>query len=523
MGMGWSVFGVQQMAPNPQKMRVATMTTTLAYSTVLFVFGFESVKQFWSTKMEPLPASFYGNMYKRNPVISAFDGDIKNVMSLMKRISTLPTYDHNSYARGAKTLFEIWNKYKPRLPTNYYEEHMLQMNTPHTMGLPFMLYFCDCLYPPPLCVSYLCPCDLCGSQPTQKGVQRLLSILGFVRIMMQAVLPHEHLCWLLYNGSLYIYNICRYLMSMSRAEEFLLWACICLETSIPLMTARFLEWRATLYCAVCQCYYDSQANVQAEVFARRALGKVSELGKLEEMSGLPATTETQRAYKVATIKLATMVFKRSVYEPRRKPKGLFRHKQKSNLKEIQSMPWPRTPTERVLMELFEGNAAQFLAIVEALWDTSRRPLQTGMPEEPEIQEVSLELMSAGISILADVVERTILLCFVPPGENKVSLDAAVKFVKLLFRYEQWDMFCILSDTLQHTLLPVSHNTPLLGLVSYNYVVSVSYTDVQPDGDLVMDIVLYLWSKCKIIFQRAQVRHWDPIHFLGKMENLDKVQ
>lgn len=74
----------------------------------------------------------------------------------------------------------------------------------------------------------------------------------------------------------------------------------------------------------------------------------------------------------------------------------------------------------------------------------------------------------------DVVER-ILLCFVPPGENKVSLDAAVKFVKLLFRYEQWDMFCILSDTLQHTILPVSHNTPLLGLASYNYVVSVTYT------------------------------------------------
>uniref|UniRef100_A0A673ZLC1 Cilia and flagella associated protein 54 n=1 Tax=Salmo trutta TaxID=8032 RepID=A0A673ZLC1_SALTR len=468
--------------------------------------------------MEPLPASFYGNMHKRNPVISAFDGDIKNFMSFMKRISTLPTYDHNSYARGAKTLFEIWNKYKPRLPTNYYEEHMLQM-ADFLFGIKFRALQGCCL----------CAFQLereRGSQPTQKGVQRLLSILGFVRIMMQAVFPHEHLCWLLYNGSLYIYNICRYLMSMSRAEEFLLWACICLETSIPLMTARFLEWRATLYCAVCQCYYDRQANVQAEVFARRALGKVSELGKLEEMSGLPATTETQRAYKVATIKLATMVFKRSVYEPRREPKGLFRHKQKSNLKEIQSMPWPRTPTEQVLMELFEGNAAQFLAIVEALWDTSRRPLQTGMPEEPEIQEVSLELMSAGISILSgydDVVERTTLLCFVPPGENKVSLDAAVKFVKLLFRYEQWDMFCILSDTLQHTLLPVSHNTPLLGLVSYNYVVSVSYTDVQPDGDLVMDIVLYLWSKCKIIFQRAQVRHWDPIHFLGKMENLDKVQ
>lgn len=71
-----------------------------------------------------------------------------------------------------------------------------------------------------------------------------------------------------------------------------------------------------------------------------------------------------------------------------------------------------------------------------------------------------------------LLRGSILLCFVPPGENKVSLDAAVKFVKLLFRYEQWDMFCILSDTLQHT---VSHNTHLPGLASYNYVVSVTYT------------------------------------------------
>lgn len=71
-----------------------------SFGTVKFVVGFESVKPLLSTEMEPLPASFYGNMCKRNPVISAFDGDIKTFMSFMKRISTLPTYDHNSYARG---------------------------------------------------------------------------------------------------------------------------------------------------------------------------------------------------------------------------------------------------------------------------------------------------------------------------------------------------------------------------------------------------------------------------------------
>lgn len=47
--------------------------------------------------------------------------------------------------------------------------------------------------------------------------------------------------------------------------EYLLWACTCLETSITLLTANFLPWRATLYCAVCECYFQDSASVQAEV------------------------------------------------------------------------------------------------------------------------------------------------------------------------------------------------------------------------------------------------------------------
>lgn len=31
------------------------------------------------------------------------------------------------------------------------------------------------------------------------------------------------------------------------------------------MTAKYLPWISTLYCAVCQCYYDNQAAVLAEV------------------------------------------------------------------------------------------------------------------------------------------------------------------------------------------------------------------------------------------------------------------
>uniref|UniRef100_A0A672QJ46 Cilia and flagella associated protein 54 n=1 Tax=Sinocyclocheilus grahami TaxID=75366 RepID=A0A672QJ46_SINGR len=343
-----------------------------------------------------------------------------------------------------------WNKYKSRLPPSYFEEHLFQ-TADFLLDSKFRALQGECQ-----CIFYLEKER--GALPDQSGVQKLLSILGFVRILMQAVLPDESLCWILYNGtfsSLHMYNICRFLMSAGHASqvlEYLLWACTCLETSVPLLTASFLPWRATLYCAVCECYFHDCASVQAEVFARRALGKISELAKLEEMTGSQVSSETQQAYKEATVKLAVMVFKRSVYEPRRKPKGLFRPKQKSNLKELQLTPWPRTPTERILMEMFEGNAARFLAVLEALQDSSVRPLQTGLPEEFEVQDVVLELISAGTSLLSGTLFHPVCL-----RKSKIAVDAAVKFVKQLFRYEQWSTFSSLSTALIYFFLYCSQN------------------------------------------------------------------
>lgn len=64
------------------------------------------------------------------------------------------------------------------------------------------------------------------------------------------------------------------------------------------------------------------------------------------------------------------------------------------------VPWPRTTTERVLMSLFDSGAAYFLGILEALWDTGWSLLQNRMPEEPDQQEVIMELVSAGLSVLS---------------------------------------------------------------------------------------------------------------------------
>ncbi|XP_007232340.4 cilia- and flagella-associated protein 54 isoform X1 [Astyanax mexicanus] len=579
--------------------------------------------------MEPLPASYYGKLDKNNPVISSLEKDLKEFRLHMKKVREAPNFNHLSYSRGSIKLFDIWKKYQPRLPAPYFEECLLQTAD--------FLYECKFYrlaqwhgysrYLHRFCAAGLesikdveqfkqtffpdgfdtegakltfralqgeCLCEFYlereqYSAPHKSGVQKLLAILAFLRLMMQAIMPHENLCWILYNGSLHIYNICRFLMSVShsaQALEYLLWACVSLELSIPLLMPRFLPWRATLYCAVCECYYDGQAGVQAEVFARRALGKISELATLEDMSGSLSSAETQRAFKEATIKLAVMVFKQSVYESRRKNRGYFRAERRRSFKESHNISWPRTLTERMLMELFEGNAAQFLAVLEALRVSSRRLLHTGFSDKPEVQEVVLELMSAGISILSgnggssDRVRNDELppsLSAITPtftimemaraGENLISVDAAVKFVKLLFTYEQWDTFCSLSkslvtvlsnlevrcfqkaeleltllEALEHLVsthkiklytketLPgedksvdqIAMTDELLNLVQTLHVcVCEAAQGIQLDGDMVVDIVLFLWARCKIVFQKAQGLHSDSVCYLGRSENQDK--
>ncbi|XP_056140205.1 cilia- and flagella-associated protein 54 [Lampris incognitus] len=574
-----------------------------------------------------LPASYYGETDRRNPVLSTFEREINSFQTLMKRISSSPKPDNNSHARGVKILMEIWIKYRHRIPLQVYQEHMLRI-ADFLFGIK--LYHLALWQGYSLCLQLFSPLtiyDIMGVDHfmssyfpdgfdtnqdmlnmklralqgfilcvyeqekkhdilSQEGLCKLLCVLDFIRIMMRAFQRHEHLCWQIYNGSLNIYNICRYLMTMNcsaQALEYLLWASISLELSVPLMTAKYLPWRATLCCAVCQCYYDNQAAVKAEVFAKRALGKLNDLAKMEEQSGIPAI-EIRRAHKEATIKLAAMVFKRAVYEGRRRPEHVFRTEPRGILKDLPNVLCPRSATERVLMELFDSSAARFLGIIEALWDSTRRPLQTGMPDKPELQEVVLELVSAGISILSGVAiagERghddflptclsaltssSTLMELATAGDHKLSFMSVVRFIKLLFNYERWDIFTALTQHMLQMLTGVegeSFRKAELELALLDSFVSLqssqkighrvdsmvnekeksgmlltdefiglldtlhksvcgSAPEVQPDRDLVLDIILFLWCKMKDVFQRVQSQHWDSKHYLGKLEQCNK--
>jgi hypothetical protein len=96
-----------------------------------------------------------------------------------------------------------------------------------------------------------------------------------------------------------------------------------------------------------------------------------------------------------------MIFKRMVFESRRKTKGVLRPKFRQNYKDL-SGPWPRTLTEKLLGDMFDCRCAQFLAILQALSDSNRRLILTGPPvseQEIEILDVTTELFYAAQYIL----------------------------------------------------------------------------------------------------------------------------
>uniref|UniRef100_A0A8D0N9A2 Cilia and flagella associated protein 54 n=1 Tax=Sus scrofa TaxID=9823 RepID=A0A8D0N9A2_PIG len=529
-------------------------------------------------------AVFYGPLDAKNPLLVSCEKEIQELLGFMKRKKALATTEeqkHEFHRRCATSLFNIWTKYAPRLPAAYYNEKLLKVGD----SLCEMKF--HALNGKNIC-SYQLVCDSDTNLQNRESVIHCLHILSSLRLIMQAALPQEHLCWIIFNGTIYIYTICRKLMIIghsSKALEYLLWASMCMESSVPLLAVRYLTWRASLYTAVCQCYYDCHAGVHGEAFARRALAKIDELRQLELMSSSPSQEESRRCYREAAIKMAVMIFKRGVFESRRKNKSLFRPKIRVNLREAQTLQWPRTVTERLLDEMFDSTASRFLAILEALSDSNRRTLQTGpvVTEEVEVRDVVSELFIAGRELLITSntgAEGTLdfpkssLLPLIIQRKNVVSVDAAVKFIKLAFTYEEWSLFESsagqLIDFLQRQDDPESKKAEkeLLLLIAIEPLINVkrnkglifplenfkegqvyckkiafhdtcgkacghsedvfllattlyscvcdSPQDAQPDKEIVVDMIMFLWQKCKLGLQRLNVARSDSAKLTQKI-------
>lgn len=75
--------------------------------------------------------------------------------------------------------------------------------------------------------------------------------------------------------------------------------------------------------------------------------------------------------------------------------------EKRIIKIVFQLAWPRTASERLLGEMFEGSAAQFMAILEALSDSNRRTFHTGpWSSDSDMVDVAAELFFAGKEIIA---------------------------------------------------------------------------------------------------------------------------
>ncbi|XP_051857194.1 cilia- and flagella-associated protein 54 [Antechinus flavipes] len=588
-------------------------------------------------------ASFYGPLDAKNPVLLSFEKEVQGVLGFLRRKldkdSTLQERQ-NFQHRSANTLFKIWNKYKSRLPSDYYYEQLLKVGDSlvkieeYKLALSqcYRRYLCrfDCPIEEDMDVSQFkssffpkdledpsskltfralegkCMClyhVICANDPhfgNELSVNQCFDILSTWRLIMQVALPFEKLCWIVYNGTIHIYKICRKLMVIglsAKALEYLLWASISMESSTPLLGIRYLTWRATLYTAVSQCYYDCQSGAQGEIFARRGLGKIDELLHLQVISLTPPRQEAKRCFREATIKMAVMIFKRAVFEPRRKTKSFIRTKPRINLREIQNLQWPRTTTEKLLTEMFDSTSAQFLAVLEAITEPRRRVLQTGPPisEELEIREVYAELFMAGGELFSDISGgpivcgkydffRTIYsnstqLKLVVEGKDGVSIAAAGKMIKLSFTYEEWNLFnCTAvqfikflqsrkdpaSKKMEMELRLLAAMEPLINVkrnkglafsgeggssategvrggtkkiaFQESHLLSGSYSDdifhlgsmlysftcssneqVQPDNEIIVDLIMFLWQKCKMGIQRIYSFKMDYYKFVQKVK------
>ncbi|KFP36755.1 Uncharacterized protein C12orf55, partial [Chlamydotis macqueenii] len=537
----------------------------------------------------------------------------------------------------ANTLFNIWIKYKPRLPEWYYNEKLVKVGDSLAQIKEYKLALLQCygrylqqfvsvdldditddvhqfkstffpngfrdrnaaltlhaLQERNVCI-YQMVCSSDRNLQNQESLQTCFNVLSSLRLTMQVALPQENLCWIIYNGTNHIYTICRHLMTRGQSAkvlEYLLWASICMESSIPLLSVHYLTWRATLYTAVSQCYFDCQAGIHGEIFARRGLIKIDELKQLENTSSSLKNSETKKIFKEATLKMSVMIFKRAVYESRRKMKSCFQPKLRVSLKEAQNLPLPRTTTAQLLTEMFDSAAAQFLAVLEALSDSSRHVLDPAppIPVEIEIRDVISELFVAGLEILSGnsikkqkriiYIKQNIFV--ITAGEKGVSGDAAVKFVKLAFSYDKWDVFdsaiefvvnflqaqddptwkkaemelklirlmqpllfprkikhsfsvsenntkevsmphdsekkqtfrseCCSEGSLKHG--EPSHDLMILATTVFSCV-STSEQNIQPDKEILVHVIMFLWQKCKMGLQLIQTSGSDYLKYIHK--------
>ncbi|KAF8565147.1 hypothetical protein P879_02967 [Paragonimus westermani] len=139
--------------------------------------------------------------------------------------------------------------------------------------------------------------------------------------------------------------------------------------------------------------------------ARNALVRVADLSQLQASRSETVPRQVAAQYVFSTIQFTSLIFKRSIFESRRRPIGNLRPRVKVEFASLLLNNYPRTQTERCLAQMFPNGASQLLAIMEALGlaPGSRRSLvRPSLPADEndwEINDVYTELLMAAMELI----------------------------------------------------------------------------------------------------------------------------
>ncbi|OWK63086.1 Cilia- and flagella-associated protein 54, partial [Lonchura striata] len=377
-------------------------------------------------------AAFFGPVARGNPVVDSFEAELRRVLSSLRRLRGAGEAKHDLHRHGANTLFNIWIKYKPRLPEWYYNERLVKVGD------------------------------------------------SLVEIKVSTI---------------HIYTICRHLMVMGQSAKF-----------VPSRTCSIHD---DLLFSLCQ--------------------------------------------------MSVMIFKRAVYASRRKSNS-FRRESKVNPRKAVNVSWPRTTTERLLVAMFDGAAAQFLAILEALSDRSRNllPPHPPVPDEMQIRDVTSELFSAGLEILSggksngtnhfgiinpsstllqlmiagnlNVIEMLFIYYFLMRAQDDPTWKKAEIELKLLAlmqpivfpgKFERIFSISDDGDSREGSTHQGSEKTQTVRseccsvIAMFEFQIFFQQENVHPDKEILVDVVMCLWQKCKMELQQIQTSGSHCLEYIHK--------
>jgi hypothetical protein len=196
-----------------------------------------------------------------NPVIQQLNKELNDYMGFVKKKNSgqLKPGEH-APCKVSDALFDIWNKFEPRIPARLFYQKLMQIGeflvqskeytaaswqcydrflnlfsnanfediqTVEDLRRDFfpngiqnqensdvmfraLMGHCICMY------HFIITND--AKLQNVNSIQQVAEIMRFLRLIMQLLLEIDHFCWIVYNGTIYMYSISRYMMQYGQSK-----------------------------------------------------------------------------------------------------------------------------------------------------------------------------------------------------------------------------------------------------------------------------------------------------------------